>query len=152
MSQNQTLSERLLKPDTRPNLVRDCVTELEEEVASQRGLKGLAVKGGYKTVKAIKPDFIPSVLNVLLDEWTVALEDKYQTWNGEADNGSFGAYLLGQKDLVAERMLGVTDQRAERSSHLTARKIYFKLRPSAKNQVVNALPRVTRVLDRYLDA
>ncbi|MEC9071037.1 MAG: hypothetical protein VX938_01605 [Myxococcota bacterium] len=152
MSEEQTLSQRLLKPATRPDLVRDCVTELEEEVAAQRGLKGLAVKGGYKTVKAIKPGFISGVLDVLLDEWTVALEDEYQSWKTGDGQGSFGSQLLGKKDLVAERMLGVTDRRAERSAHTTAKKLYFKLRPAAKNQVVNALPRVTRVLDRYMDA
>ena len=152
MSDEQTLSQRLLQPATRPKLVRDCVTELEDEVAAQKGLKGLAVKGGYKTVKAIKPGFISGVLDVLLDEWTVALEDEYQRWSGNNGQESFGSHLLAQKDLVAERMLGVTDRRAERSAHTTAKKLYFKLRPSAKNQVVNALPRVTRVLDRYLGA
>ena len=151
MPTDQTLSQRLLKADTRPHLVSDCITELEEEVGSQRGIKGLAVKGGYKTVQAIKPGFIRGVLDVLLDEWTVALEDEFQRWRSEQSQGSFGDYLLGRKDLVAERMLGVTDKRAERSVHTTARKIYFKLRPSAKTQVMAALPRVTRVLDRYLN-
>jgi hypothetical protein len=151
MSDPKTLADRLLDPAVHPRLMSDCARLLDAEVARKRGLSGMAIKGAYKTVQAIKPGFIRGVTELLVGEWIVELEPDYRGWRDGGGEGSFGQALLRQRDAVAERMLRVTDRRAEGTPHKTAKKLYFKLRPGAKVQVVEALPGVGRVLDSHLE-
>jgi hypothetical protein len=44
----------------------------------------------------------------------------------------------------------VTDERAETTKHTTAKKYYFKMRDKAKDNVVEALPELARLLDAHL--
>lgn len=150
MSDAQTLADQLLDPAVHPRLLNDCARLLDAEVARKRGFSGMAIKGAYKTVQAIKPGFIRGVTELLVGEWIVELEPDYRAWRDASGDASFGEALLRQRDSVAERMLGVTDRRAQRTPHKTAKKLYFKLRPGAKAQVVEALPGVARVLDSHL--
>ena len=50
-----TLTDMLLVPGNRPKVIADCVQLINEEVDSKGGLTGLAVKGAYALVKAVKP-------------------------------------------------------------------------------------------------
>ena len=150
MSDSTHLSTRLLSPSNRPALIADAHQVLNTEVAKKSGLGGLALKGAYKSVSAISPGFIEGVLGVLLDEWIRAYDDEYTAWQG-ADSGlSFGGWLVDRQEQVSERMLEVTDRRAEGTSHRSAAKLYWKLRPGAKNHVMTALPAVADVIDRHL--
>jgi len=151
MSETTTLPVLLLRPGSRPELVADCVTALEEEVASKTGIGGMALKGAYRSVKAIQPGFIPAVMNALLEEWSTELDGEFQAWKKDGGGQPFEGWLLDRKEQVADQMLAVTDRRAERSVHVAAKKVYMKLRPKAKEQVLVALPRVSRVLSRYLE-
>jgi hypothetical protein len=145
-----TLHSHLLVPEIRPRFVRDCQRLLDDEVGAKKGLSGIAVKGAYSAVKAIKPGFVEGVLDVLLDEWVAELEPEYTAWRESAPAGKLSAHLLGRRDAVAERLLQVTDRRAAGTRHTTAKKFYDKLRGSAKAQVVEALPKVADLVDRYV--
>jgi hypothetical protein len=69
-----TLSEILLVPGNRPKVVADCVRLIEEEVDSKGGLTGLAVKGAFALVKAVKPGFVMEACDSMLDDFVRRLE------------------------------------------------------------------------------
>jgi hypothetical protein len=110
----------------------------------------LALKGAYKTVSAIAPGFIEGVLAVLLDEWIRAYDEEYVSWRASGSSASFGTWLVDRQDTVSERMLEVTDKRARGTSHQSAAKLYWKLRPGAKAHVITSLPAVAGVIDQHL--
>ena len=144
-----TLKEQLLVPDVRPSLVKDCCTCIDEEVASKRGLKAVALKGAYKTVKAIRRGFVEGAVDVLLDEFVAELESYYAEYLS-AGASSFSTHLDQSRAVVAESLLKVTDIRASKSKHKTAVKMYQRLRTSAKTHVEVALPRLGQVIQRHL--
>ena len=46
--------------------------------------------------------------------------------------------------------LAITDARAEKTSHTTAKKMYFKMREGAKKNVSEAMPDLSSTLERHL--
>lgn len=146
-----TLKEQLLVPDVRPGLVKDCCTCIDEEVASKRGLKAVALKGAYKTVKAIRRGFVEGAVDALLDEFVIELEPYYADFRSSGAS-SLSAHLEKNRPTVAESLLKVTDARARKSKHKTAVKMYERLRSSAKQHVESALPRLGEVIQRHLKA
>ncbi|GMV38384.1 MAG: hypothetical protein AMXMBFR64_01000 [Myxococcales bacterium] len=142
-----TLADKVTKQPERARVIDDCVALIDSEVAKKGGLSGLAIKGAYKTVKALKPGFIAGVVDALLDEWIAKLEPFYASW---AAAGTFEAHLSRQRGPVAEALLEVTDARASRTKHTTAKKLYEKLRPSAKAQVEESVPALAGVMQKYV--
>ena len=142
------LKEVLAQLD-RNQVVNDCVRTLEAEVESKKGLSGLAVKGAFKVISAVKPGFVKAVVAGLLDEFVEELEPFYADWSATGEE-SFGSYLEGADHKVANALLGVTDKRAIKTEHVAAKKAYDKLRPSGVEHVRAAMPRVGKLLDQYL--
>ena len=143
------LKEQLLIDSVRPSLVRQCTDLVDQEVASKRGLSGMAIKGAYKTVKAIKRGFVPGVVDFLLDEWVEKLESYYEAFL-QQDAGDFVGYITSRRSEVAESLLEVTDRRATTTAHKTAGKVYRKLRPTAKQNVSEAVPKLARIVQGHL--
>lgn len=143
------LKDKLLTPANRPRLVQDCSRLIDEEVDRKGGLSGLAIKGAFKAVKAVKPGFIDHVIDGLLDEWVDKLEGHYAQYlaSGQRSFGQFAAQHAGD---VAERLLEVTDDKAKKGDHKTVTTLYYKLRPNAKDHVVAAVPGLGRVVDRHM--
>jgi hypothetical protein len=144
------LKDVLLTPTTRPRLVTDCARLIDDEVDRKSGLSGFALKAAFKTVKAVKPGFIESVIEGLLDEWVDKLEHHYARWDGEGRSGTFGSFCARDAANVAERLLEVTDARARKGGHATVIGLYNKLRPSAKDHTSAAVPGLGRVVDKHL--
>ena len=63
---------------------------------------------------------------------------------------AFAAFVTARSEDVAEDLLSVTDARAERTTHTTAKKAYVKMRPSAKTNVVEAIPELAKLIERHL--
>lgn len=143
-----TLADVLLTDENRPRLVRECVTLIDAEVADKRGVSGLAIKAGFKTVKAVKPGIIPDVTDFLLDDFVAAMEPHYAAHLDDG-GGDFPKFAVGRGDRIAHDLLGITDRRAEKSKHRTLVKAYKKLRPTAQKQVVAAMPRLGRMLNSF---
>ena len=57
-----SLAEKITKTPVRERVIVDCCALIDQEVSATSGLSGLAVKGAYKMVKAIKPRFVPEVV------------------------------------------------------------------------------------------
>lgn len=147
-----TLTERLLSDKSkRPRLLTDCERLIEEEVSSKGGLTGLAIKGAYKIVSALKPGVIREVMDGLLDDFVKRLEPLYaqhRAANGEPR--AFGEFLNKRKGEVADALLGITDDRAKVAKNATMKSAYERLRPQGKKHVEDAIPRVGRTLSALM--
>lgn len=143
----QSLVERLGKEPIRSKVVDECVDLVEAQVKN----KGFLMKGAYATIKAVKKRFVPEVVDALLDEWLGKMQPHYDKWE-TTKPGTFSDYVIARSDDVAEDLLSVTDQRAARTSHGTAKKMYEKMRDSAKKNVIEAIPDLARLIERRLAA
>ncbi|HKA86671.1 MAG TPA: hypothetical protein VKE22_03360 [Haliangiales bacterium] len=146
------LAEKLIDPSRRARVIEACLRLIDDEVKSKGGLSGIAVKGAYGVVKAVKPKFVPEVVDGMLDEWVEKLEPFWGTWTAEGGGKSFPDYLTGRKSDVAEALLGVTDGRARQSRNGSVRRMYDKMRPTAKKHVEEAVPRLGRMVEKEMAA
>ena len=144
-----SLIEILSADGNRPVLVRACCGLIDDEVARKSGLKGLAVKAGFKAIRAIKPGFIADMVDNLFDEFVDKLEPFYGAWLAES-TGSFSQYLLARDREVADCLLRVTDARARTTKLATVKKLYLRLRPAAEGHVREALPGMGRIMDAHI--
>ncbi|MBT8495837.1 MAG: hypothetical protein KJO07_22530, partial [Deltaproteobacteria bacterium] len=142
------LAEKIGADPTRGTVIDECQDLVDGEVKAKRGMSGAAIKLGYKTVKAIKPGFVRGVIDGLLDDWLVELEPFHGGWLKAG--GSFAEYVTARSDEVAEAMLSVTDRAATETKHKTAAKMYRKMRPSAKDNVIAALPKLGAIIEKHL--
>jgi hypothetical protein len=143
---SQHLIERLGSDPVRSKVIDDCVALIDNQVRS----KGLMIRTAYGTVKALKKNFVREVVDTLLDDWLSRLQPHHDKWSAGA-GGSFADHLIARSDDVAENLLAVTDVRADRTSHGTAKKLYSKMRPTAKTNVVEAIPELARLVERNLN-
>ena len=142
-----TLTDILLVPGNRPKVVADCVQLINEEVDSKGGLTGLAVKGAYAIVKAVKPGFISEAVDHMLDDFVKRLEPFWV--DAQAKNEPVGPVMNARAPQVADALLAISDERAARSTNPTLKKAYDKLRPTGKKHVEQAVPRVGRLVQKY---
>jgi hypothetical protein len=145
-----TLSEMLLVPGNRPKVVADCVQVINEEVDSKGGLTGLAVKGAYALVKAVKPGFVAEAVDHMLDDFVKRLEPFWA--DAQARNEPVGPLMNARAGEVADALLAISDERSQRSKNATLRKTYEKLRPTGKKHVEAAVPRIGRLIAKYASA
>ncbi len=144
-----TLLDKLPLPEKRAAILDDCQRLLDAEVARKKGMGGLAIKAGYKVLKSFKPGAVRGSIDGLLDDFIGALEPFHADFSAAGQGGTFGAHLKGRIPEVAEALVGVTDERADRSKHKTLVRGYRKLRPSAVRHVTEAVPGLADLFDRY---
>jgi hypothetical protein len=145
-----TLTEILLAPGQRPKVIADCVQLINEEVDAKGGLTGLAVKGAYAIVKAVKPGFVSEAVDHMLDDFVKRLEPFWA--DAQARNEPVGPLMNGRAGEVADALLSISDERAQRARNQGVRKAYDKLRPTGKKHVEAAVPRVGRLVAKYASA
>ncbi len=143
-----TLAEILLAPDTRPKVIADCFTLVEQQVSEMSGISGTAVKLAYKAVNAFLPGHVRYMVESLLPQLVDKLEPYWADFS--ASGGSqFGDYLAKRGEEVAEALLSVTDARAAASGRPTVIKAYRSVRGSAARHVEAALPHVGDMVLKY---
>ena len=145
-----TLKDIICAPENRDNVISDAVRLVDSEVASKSGISGMAIKAGYKVVNGIKPTLVRDAVNNLLDKFVDRLEPFYADWVGKNKSPSFDAFLNGQSKEVANALLAVTDERAERVDNMTVKKTYKSLRPYGEKNVIAAIPGLGSVLSKYV--
>jgi len=121
---------------------------LDAEVDDKGGVSGFAVKAAYKVVKGVGPGFVRMVVDHMLDDFLNALDPIYQ--EALQKQVSPRAHLESNPDRVAEALLGVTDARARRAKNMLLKKTYDKLRGSAKNHVMAAVPRLGEMVAAHV--
>jgi hypothetical protein len=144
-----TLNDALAGPGTRAQVISDCQTVIDEEVSS-KGLTGIPIKAAYAVVKAVKPGFVPEVIDHMLDDFCRRLDPIYQ--QARAKNEPVTAYFNARTGEVAEALLAITDERAQRAKNQTLKSAYSKLRGAAKKHVEAAVPRISRLVDKHTKA
>jgi hypothetical protein len=146
------LKNLLTDPARRQSIVKECAQLIDSEVHGKSGLSGMAVRAAYAVVKAFKPSMVENTVDALLDDFTVELQPIYAQYQ-EGSQGTLEGYFGAPRAAdVAEKLLIITDRRAESTKHKTIAKTYFKLRPKAKEHVGQAAPGIGKILDRYVGA
>ena len=142
------LQEILLAPDTKPDVVADCLTLIEQEVAGKSGISGTAVKLAYKTAKTFAKGYLRDTVDTLLPDFAAALEPFWADFNASGASG-FGDYLVKRGDEVSEALLSVTDARAKTSERPVIIKAYGTVRGGAARHITAALPAVGALVEKY---
>jgi hypothetical protein len=145
-----SLAEKLTVSPAREVVVKDCVSLIDDEVKAKGGFSGIAIKGAYGVVKTFKPGFVRDVVDGLLDQWVAKLEPFYEKWQKDGGGKSFTSFLEGRRGDVAEALLEVTDAKSQKSTNNTVKKMYAKMRPGAKRNVEEAMPRLGAALEKHL--
>ena len=140
------LREVLLSQENRNAVVRDCAALIDQEVASKGGLSGLALKAGYAAVKGIKPGFVDHAIGELLPEFADRIDP---FWEEGKRAGRPRDHIVQNGSKVADALLGVTDEKAKLAKSNMVRATYEKLRPAAKRNVEDALPRLAALLEKH---
>ncbi|MBN2496947.1 MAG: hypothetical protein JXR96_20315 [Deltaproteobacteria bacterium] len=144
------LRDRLPLPEKRAAIIADCTRLLDDEVRRKKGVSGLAIRAGYKVLKAFKSNAIPDAIDGLLDDFIDSLDPLHESYLEDARGASsLGGFLEARRGETAEALVGVTDRRAEKSRHTTLVKGYRKLRPIALDHVSQAVPGLAALFDRY---
>jgi hypothetical protein len=140
-----TLVEQLGKAPKREQVIQDCVALIDAQVK----LKGFIIKGAYSTIKAIKKGFVHETVDAMLDEWLMQIQPHYEKWEATKST-SLTDFMVARSEDIAEDLLKVTDRRAEKTSHTTAKKMYGKMRDGAKKNVVEAIPDLAKMIETNL--
>lgn len=142
------LKDSLLDESKSDVLLADVLALIDAEVSDKKGASGLAVKGGYGTVKKVGPSYIEKAVTTLWPDFVEKLEPFWQSYNA-APAGSFADYLVANSDQASDALLSVTDERIEETDKSAVKKFYGSLRGSAKKNVAEALPRVGDLVTRH---
>ena len=141
------LSELLVDPAKKEQVVSDCCDLIEAEVKDKGGISGLAIKAGYGAVKGVKPGFVRGVVTDLLPDFAVALDPIWQ--DAKKDNKPVAAFFAANSPRVADALLAITDAKASRAKSAVVKGTYEKLRGSAKKNVEAAAPRLGEMVQKY---
>ena len=143
-----TLQEILLAPDARPEVIADCYSLLERQVAAQPGVSGTSIRLACKTVNTFRPGHIRHMVGALLPQLVDKLEPYWADY--VAGGGSvFADYLTGRAAEVAQDLLAVADARAAASGRPTVVRAYGTVRGSAARHIEAALPQVGDLVVKY---
>lgn len=144
------LVDSLTAPEKQQAVLSDAVKLVEEEVDSKGGLSGLAIKGAFMVVQKVKHDFVRDALARLLPDFAARLEPFYDERQSKAPSEPMERFLSERKGEVADALLSITDARAARAKAGPVRSAYEKLRPAARRNVEDAVPRLGRLVDRHV--
>lgn len=142
-----TLVEILNDPTKKNSVVADGVGLIESEVASKSGMRGYALKAGYKTVKKIRPGIISAALGALLPEFAPAVDPYYAKGR---ETGDVQGYFRANAPEIADALLSVTDARAERANNRVMKRAYSGLRGQAKSHVEDAMPGLAGLIAKHV--
>lgn len=141
------LVDVLASPEKKSIVVDDCCTLVDQEVSDKSGISGLAIKAGFAAVKGVKPGFVKNAVTDLLPEFAKAVDPIFA--EAKAKNEPVGAYFAKNAGRAADLLLALTDGKAARSPHAIVKATYNRLRPSAKKNVEQAMPRVGRMIEKH---
>jgi hypothetical protein len=146
------LKDKLSQPEMRPRLIADCVTLVDQEVASKSGVTGFMIKGGYKAFTTIMPRMVENAVDVLLDEFLVVLDRHYDTYSKAVPDKKtpFESWAKARDVTIAEDLLKITDEIMNRSSKTAIKKIYSGMRKVAQRNVADAVPGIGRLVTKNL--
>jgi hypothetical protein len=142
-----TLVETLNDREKATAVVADGARMIERQVRSKGGLRGMALKAGYKAVRKIRPGIIEEALGSLLPRFAPVIDPHYEA---ARSSGDVRAHFVRHGDAIAESLLGVTDARARVATNRVMVKAYGSLRSHAKAHVVDAMPDLAKLITDHV--
>ena len=141
------LSDVVADSTKRQAVLDDCVRLIEAEVAAKSGITGLAVKAAFKSVSRLRPGMIRHSMDALLDDFSAQIDPFW------ADCQSAGtaprAFFSQNKVAIANALLSITDQRAQRADNRVLVKAYRGLRGKAVDHIGAAMPRFADLVEKH---
>ena len=142
-----SLVDVLTDTSKKADVIKDCLDIIDREVSDKGGLSGIAIKAGYRAVQGIKPGFVGNVVTDLLPEFAKAIDPIYQ--EAKTAGKPVGTHIESNAGRVADALLAITDKKAERSKSGVVRGTYDRLRGTAKKNVEQAIPRLSRLVEKF---
>lgn len=142
------LSVHLLAPDERPVVVADACTLIDREVAGTRGVSGMAIRAAYRVVAGVRPGMVANAVDGLLASFADQLDPYYQ--EHLATGEPMDHILREQRTSMADALLSITDDRAERTRHAAVRRAYQQVRGSARRYVEAAAPGIGDLITAHI--
>jgi hypothetical protein len=143
-----TLQDILTAPETLPDVVKDGIALVDDQISDKSGISGTAIKLAYKTVTTFSPDHIQYMVSTLLPLMAEKLQPYWDDFRA-AGGGVFGDYLAKRGEEVSEVLLSITDARAEASGRPVIVKAYKSVRGGAAKNVQAALPALGALIQKY---
>ncbi len=142
------LSTVLLAPDARAAVVVDACELIDREVARTRGVSGVAIRAAYRLVVGVRPGMLSGAVDTLLAPFADQLDPFYQEHltTGEP----MARILQEQRASMADALLSITDDRAERTRHAAVRRAYQQVRGSARRYVEAAAPGIGDLITAHI--
>lgn len=138
------LSAHLTTPSARADVVADACDLIGQEVAGTSGISGVALRSAYRALRGIRPGMVPAAVDSLLDPFVDGLDPFYQ------EHRTTGVPLVEvlsvQRVSMAEALLAVTDERAARTRQAQVRRLYQRVRGSARGHVEAAAPGIAGLI------
>lgn len=141
------LGEYLLAPARRADVVRDACGLIDAEVSRASGVSGLAVRSAYRLVRGIRPGMIATAVDGLLQPFADQLDPFFQ--EHRTTGKPLVQILVAERTSMADALLSITDDRAERTSHASARRAYQQLRGTARLHVEAAAPGIAGLITAH---
>ncbi len=130
-------------------LVAALAGTLEAHISSRSGLKGLAMKAGFSTLRSAKPDIASRAVRMLLPEIGKALDPLYAEFT-RSQSTDFGAFLQGHGERAASLVIAAVDARLAQASSAPAKAIYKRFRGQAGEELQQLLPTMGSVLSTHI--
>lgn len=141
------LASHLAAPAARPVVVTDACALIDREVARTSGVSGLAIRAAYRIVTAVRPGIVASAVDGLLVPFADRLDPFYQ--EHLTTGRPMAQVLTSQRASMADALLAVADDRAERSSNEVVRRTYERVRGSARRHVEAAAPGIAALIQAH---
>ena len=144
------LTELLSAPHERPAVVADATALIDRQVRATSGVSGLAIRSAYRVVSGVRPGMVASAVDGMLVPFANALDPFYQ--EHLASGEPLDQLLADQRTTMADALLSVTDDRAERSRNRTVKRAYVRVRGSARGHVEAAAPGIAELISAHADS
>jgi hypothetical protein len=141
------LSEHLLAPGARSAVVADTCALIDREVARTSGVSGMAIRSAYRVLTGVRPGMVAGAVDGLLGDFADRLDPFYQEHlrTGEP----MAEVLLAHRSAMADALLAITDQRADRPGNRTVRRAYRRVRGMARQHVESAAPGIAGLIAEH---
>ncbi|HHO50973.1 MAG TPA: hypothetical protein ENK18_08900 [Deltaproteobacteria bacterium] len=142
-----SLEQALKEAPRRQAIVADCVRILEEEIAAKRGLGGRALRAGYAAFQSVRPGISHAAFDRLLPRFAPVIDPH---WDRACSGGDPRAYFRSHEGEIADGLLAVTDQLAERATNRGLSRLYRSLRGRARPHVISGVQRIPELIEAHL--
>lgn len=140
------LNSSIQDPETQTKVAEECAQVIDDQVATKKGISGLAIKAAYRALKGLGPGYIPRALKGLLPQ---ALDAMDPMWEEGRQAGDPVAYLSQNRSQTADVLLSVTDTKISRAKNKVVIAAYKQVRKSVKGDVEEAVPGLAQIIHQH---